>query len=318
MMELTKKTVLCVGLNPAIDTTIQLGVLSLGTVNRAWEGSSHPAGKALNVAKLLSQLGGGAYEVLMTGFLGADNAHEFTEAFSAYDIKNHCILVAGATRQNIKVAEQDGRMTDINGAGFVVTQADKTAFAEALPTLCAKADVVVVSGSLPKGVSLEDFSFWLSLVKNSGAKLVVDTSGDALKAAVGVQPWLIKPNADELFSAFGLNSDTKEAQREAFESLKDSVTQIVLSRGEAGVTWLKADGSLVANAPKVNVLSTVGAGDSLLSGMVHGFLMGGKDAEVLSRAVALAAHGVSLVGVGVPDEHRWDELQAQITVSSFE
>lgn len=318
MMDVTKKTVLCVGLNPAIDTTIQLGVLSLGTVNRAWAGSSHPAGKALNVAKLLSQLGGGASEVLMTGFLGADNAHEFTEVFSAYDIKNHCILVAGATRQNIKVAEQDGRMTDINGAGFEVTEADKTAFAETLPALCAKADVVVVSGSLPKGVLLEDFSFWLSLIKNSGAKLVVDTSGDALKAAVRVQPWLIKPNADELFSAFGLDSDTKEAQRAAFENLKDSVTQIVLSRGELGVTWLKADGSLVANTPKVNVLSTVGAGDSLLSGMVHGLLMGGQDAEVLSRAVALAAHGVSLVGVGVPDEHRWDELQAQITVSSFE
>lgn len=293
--------VLCVGLNPAIDTTLSLDVLTLGAVNRTFDSQSRPAGKALNVATLLSTLG---VSVVMTGFLGQDNSDDFVRHFDECNIANDCVFVKGKTRQNIKLAERDGRMTDVNGAGFVVADDDKANLFEKLPALCQRADVVVVSGSLPQGFELADWQQLLTLIKANNDRLVVDTSGKPLALAVDFAPFLIKPNKDELLEAFG--SDDVFAERLA------GVSHLVLSDGANGVKWRTNGQVLHATSPKVDVKSTVGAGDSLLAGVVYGLLAGDDKADILRRAVAMASHSVSVVGVEVPDDVRLSELMAEI------
>lgn len=298
---------LCIGLNPAIDTTLSLDVLTLGAVNRTFDDQSRPAGKALNVATLLSKLG---VSVVMTGFLGQDNGDDFVRHFDECNIANDCVFVKGKTRQNIKLAERDGRMTDVNGAGFVVSDDDKARLFESLPALCQSADVVVVSGSLPQGFDLADWQRLLKTVKAHNARLVVDTSGEPLKVAVDFAPFLIKPNKDELLGAFG--SD------DVFDERLASVSHLVLSDGANGVKWRTNGQVLHATSPKVAVKSTVGAGDSLLAGVVYGLLVGDDKADILRRAVAMASHSVSVVGVEVPDTARLDALSLEIDIKANE
>lgn len=307
--------ILCIGLNPALDTTIDLDALVVGEVNRSQNSQTHPAGKALNVASLLSALG---HQVVMTGFLGQDNAQEFLTVFDTLTIENQCILVQGSTRQNIKIAERDGRMTDINGAGFLVDDHAKTVLFEKVATLASQTDFVVVTGSLPMGFGTDDFAKLLMLIKQSTTKLIVDTSGQALKVACDYQPFLIKPNRSEVTGAFGVPSDSIDEQADFVRSLA-GIDHVVISMGEDGVNWWQNDGnhatSLHATTPKVTIKSTVGAGDTLLSGMIHGLATCDDPKAILTQAVAMAAHTVSVVGVAVARLDRLDELTTQIDIS---
>lgn len=305
--------IVCIGLNPALDTTIELECLEVGQVNRSQTASTHAAGKALNVASLLSKLG---HQVAITGFLGQDNAQAFVETFATFNIDNHCVLLAGATRQNIKIAEADGRMTDINGVGFKVDDNAKQKLYDTIAKLVMSADFVVVAGSLPMDFEMDDFARLLKLIKQSPAKLVVDTSGRALKLACDYQPYLIKPNRDEVLEAFGLPSTTKDEQARFVRQLA-GVSHVVISMAEAGVVWWQGNGAIAANTPKVAVKSTVGAGDTLLSGLIHGLINHDDKDAALAMAVAMAAHTVSVVGVELPSKARLDELVAKIKTTKF-
>ncbi len=306
--------ILCIGLNPALDTTIDLDALVVGEVNRSKASQTHPAGKALNVASLLSALG---HQLVMTGLLGQDNAQEFLTVFDKFAIDNHCVLVQGSTRQNIKIAERDGRMTDINGAGFLVDDHAKTVLFDKVATLAKGADFVVVTGSLPMGFGTDDFAKLLMLIKQSTAKLIVDTSGQALKVACDYQPFLIKPNRSEVTGAFGVPSDSIAEQASFVRSLT-GIDHVVISMGEEGVNWWQNDdnhASLHATTPTITIKSTVGAGDTLLSGMIHGLATGDDRKAILTQAVAMAAHSVSVVGVAVASPDRLNELTAQVDIS---
>lgn len=307
---------LCIGLNPAIDTTISLDGLKVGAVNRAVAMHSEPAGKALNVATIISQLNtrfGTTVAVRLSGFLGLDNQQEFLAKFDKFFIENHCIAVLGVTRQNIKVVQQDGTTTDINGVGFCLSDDDKAKFFAYLKDDLAWADFVLVSGSLPQGFELSDFEKLLSILSDSGKSWAVDTSGQALKTAVQYQPFLIKPNEHELAELAGMPCDTLDDQRSVLPKL-DGIANVVVSMGEKGVHWFCDGKVLRANTPKVVVKSTVGAGDTLLATLLFGLLHGWSKHQSLHQAVAMAGFAVSKVGFELADEHALQALLAQIII----
>lgn len=308
---------LCIGLNPAIDMTVSLETFTVGAVNRAMAVQSEPAGKALNVATIISQLKarfGKVAAVRLSGFLGADNQQEFLAKFDKFSIQNHCITVAGATRQNIKVVQQDGTTTDINGVGFCLTADDKAKFFAHLNHDLAWADFVVLSGSLPQGFDLSDFEKLLSMLSDSGKSWAVDTSGQALKTAIQYQPFLIKPNEHELADLVGRSCDGLDEQLSALSNLTH-LPNIVVSMGDKGVHWFTDGKVLTANAPTVSVKSTVGAGDTLLSALVFGLFDDTPKQEILKQAVAMAGFAVSQVGFELADDDDLTALSAQITVN---
>lgn len=313
---MSKPAILCISLNPAIDTTIALPTLQVGAVNRAVAVDSEPAGKAINVATLLAQLNarfGGLGQIGLAGFLGADNAGEFLAKFAKFSLKNHCIGVSGSARQNIKIAQDDGTMTDVNGVGFVVGNDDKAKFFDGLENLLPAFDFVVVSGSLPKGFGLDDFAKLLTLLKNYNKPVAVDTSGEALKVALAHKPFLIKPNENELGEIFGVSLNTLDEQLAILPSLQ-GIDNIVLSMGEQGVHWFFDRQLLKANTPKVAVKSTVGAGDTLLSGVIFGLMTGKERSDSLRQAVAMAGNAVSQVGFELASDDRLADLSKQIVI----
>jgi 1-phosphofructokinase len=304
--------ILTLTLNPALDLTVRLQALQPGALNRSLGQSSHAAGKGLNVAQVLADLG---HKVTVGGFLGAANAAPFEALFARRGFIDAFVRVPGETRSNIKLAEQDGRITDLNGPGPQVEARHQAELLEDLERIAAGHDAVVVAGSLPQGVSPEWFAGLLRRLKALGLPLVLDSSGAALRAGLAVGPWLIKPNAEELAEACALSSDTgAELHNAALRLRAQGVEHVLLSRGAEGVSWFGPDIALRAQPPRVEVVSTVGAGDSLLAAALHGLLAGWPAERTLRLATAIAAQAVTQVGFGIHDREQLARLEAGVSV----
>lgn len=296
--------ILTLTLNPALDLTLRLASLQPGAINRCDELRSHAAGKGLNVAQVLADLG---HSLSVSGFLGRANAAPFERLMQARGFHDLFVRVPGETRSNIKLAEADGRITDLNGPGPQVEAEHLQHLKEELQPLLAGHDAVVVAGSLPRGVTTQWFASLLRRIKASGVPLVVDSSGAALQAALGVVPWLIKPNEEELREACG--SDLPAA----ITRLRgQGIEHVLLSRGADGVEWHGPGIALRAVPPRVEVASTVGAGDSLLAASLHGLLQGWPAERTLRLATAVAAQAVTQIGFGIHDREQLARFEAAV------
>ncbi len=301
--------VLTVTLNPALDLTVQLPALRLGEVNRSDNLQVHAAGKGLNVAQVLADLG---HQLTVTGFLGEANAQPFEQLFAARGFADEFVRVAGETRSNIKLAEADGRITDINGPGLEVGAAQRDELLARLERLVPGHELVVVAGSLPRGVELPWFVELLQRLARLGARVALDTSGAALREGLALTPWLIKPNEEELAQARGLDPADAQALADEARRLNARIEHVVMSQGAAGVSWFSPAAAWHAQPPKVRVVSTVGAGDSLLAGMLHGLLAGWPAERTLAHATAIAAQAVGQIGFGITDRAQLAELEAAV------
>lgn len=301
--------VLTVTLNPALDLTVQLPALRLGEVNRSDNLQVHAAGKGLNVAQVLADLG---HQLTVTGFLGEANAQPFEQLFAARGFADEFVRVAGETRSNIKLAEADGRITDINGPGLEVGAAQRDELLARLERLVPGHELVVVAGSLPRGVEVPWFVEMLQRLARLGARVALDTSGAALREGLALSPWLIKPNEEELAQARGLDPADAQALADEARRLNARIEHVVMSQGAAGVSWFSPAAAWHAQPPKVRVVSTVGAGDSLLAGMLHGLLAGWPAERTLAHATAIAAQAVGQIGFGITDRAQLAELEAAV------
>lgn len=300
--------ILTLTLNPALDLTVRLARLEPGEVNRSETLLTHAAGKGVNVAQVLADLG---HELTVGGFLGEGNPQAFEALIAQRGFTDAFIRVPGETRSNIKIAEQDGRVTDINAPGPQVTEQAQSALLEKLAQIAPDFNAVVVAGSLPRGVSPQWFQGLLEQLKRCGLKIALDTSGEALRAGLKAGPWLVKPNTEELADALGNAPD-------AISQLhQQGVEHVVVSDGAAGVSWYSPGASLHATPPKVAVASTVGAGDSLLAGMLHGLLTGDTPEQTLRRATAIAALAVTQIGFGISDDAQLARLESGVLVRTL-
>lgn len=308
--------ILTITLNPALDLTVRLPQLEPGEVNRSQALQTHAAGKGVNVAQVLADLG---HNVTVSGFLGEDNQQAFNALFARRGFADAFIRVPGETRSNIKLAEDDGRVTDINGPGPHVNDLAQQALLDKLDQIAASHDAVVVAGSLPRGVSAQWLRELVLRLKAHGLKVILDTSGEALKEGLSAGPWLVKPNGEELSEALGSPVDSVESQVAAATHLQTlGISHVVVSHGADGVNWFSRGAqTLHAQPPKVRVASTVGAGDSLLAGMVHGLISGHSPEQTLRTATAIAAMAVTQIGFGISDAMQLTTLENGVDVRAL-
>ncbi len=308
--------ILTITLNPALDLTVRLPQLEPGEVNRSQALQTHAAGKGVNVAQVLADLG---HNVTVSGFLGEDNQQAFNALFARRGFADAFIRVPGETRSNIKLAEDDGRVTDINGPGPHVNDLAQQALLDKLDQIAASHDAVVVAGSLPRGVSAQWLRELVLRLKAHGLKVILDTSGEALKEGLSAGPWLVKPNGEELSEALGSPVDSVESQVTAATHLQTlGISHVVVSHGADGVNWFSRGAqTLHAQPPKVRVASTVGAGDSLLAGMVHGLISGHSPEQTLRTATAIAAMAVTQIGFGISDAMQLTTLENGVDVRAL-
>lgn len=307
--------ILTVTLNPALDMTGSLDTLKVGKVNLMDAGSLHPAGKGVNVAKVLCDLNN---SVSVSGFLGADNDGDFKTLFTQINASDRFVRIDGATRINVKLVEGNGEVTDLNFPGATVSAEQKAAFEQTLFELAQQNELIVLAGSLPAGITPADLAGWVEQLATLGKKVVLDSSRDALKAALSAKPWLIKPNEDELSEWAGRELNTQEALMAVGEQLAATgISHVVISRGADGVLWFHDGRWLKSQPPRMSVVSTVGAGDTLVAGFCHGLNAGHSAEETLRFATALSALAVSQVGVGVPSVAAVEQLAQQVEITAL-
>ena len=308
--------ILTLTLNPALDLTGHLEQMQVGEVNLVRSGHLHPAGKGLNVARVLKDLGA---EVLVSGFLGQENQAPFHELFQACQLGDHFLVVPGATRINVKMVEASGRVTDLNFPGVEVSDDELLRFEQQLQTLLPQIEYVVVAGSLPRGVTPERLSQWLHSLAEQGKKVLFDSSGAAMAAGLTAKPFLIKPNEHELADWAGQPLESLEALMAAAESLQAryQIPHVVVSRGADGVLWRAGSSWWQAKPPRMSVVSTVGAGDSMVAGLAWGLSQSWSMEQILRLASAVSALAVTQIGVGVTDPQQLASLMASIEVQQL-
>ncbi|MFH4399325.1 1-phosphofructokinase [Vibrio diabolicus] len=314
---MTNKTskVVTITLNPALDLTGSVNELNVGSVSLVQQSNLHAAGKGVNVAKVLSDLGA---DVTVTGFLGKDNPELFHQLFNDIGVKNEFIEVQGATRINVKLVEASGNVSDINFPGVQVTADEIARFEETLFRLAKTHDYFVLAGSLPGGVTAEQCAAWIKALHQQGKKVLFDSSKAALKSGIEAHPWLIKPNDEELGDFVGEHLETPEQCQAAAQTLSDKgIENIVVSMGADGVMWLNQGEWLRAQPPRMNVVSTVGAGDTLVAGLCWGHMRLMPKNDLLRFATALSALAVSQVGVGLTSQEELENIKQQTEVSEL-
>ncbi|OIQ26678.1 1-phosphofructokinase [uncultured Vibrio sp.] len=312
-MTTSTKKVVTITLNPALDLTGHLQSINTDSVSLVDKGSLHAAGKGVNVAKVLSELGA---EVTVTGFLGSDNQELFCQLFERLGAKDAFVRVSGSTRINVKLVEASGSVSDINFPGVTVTKEAISSFEETLFKLAEDHEYFVIAGSLPPGVSPALCASWIEKLRALDKKVIFDSSREALAAGIDSKPWLIKPNEEELSQLMATKLTEFDECMTAAETLADkNIDNIVVSMGADGVMWLNKGKWLQAKPPKMEVVSTVGAGDTLVAGLCWGHMTKMNETDLLQFATALSALAVSQIGVGITSIEHLQTLQQQTQVN---
>lgn len=315
--------VVTVALNPALDQTIEVADLRLGTVNRALRMQVDVGGKAVNVASCLSDFG---ISAAVTGQIGRDNAALFEELFQRKKIANHCCYLDGLTRINSKLVDTvSGKTTDLNMPGPEFTPA---AAAELLEQLLQRLDAlvghapwIVLSGSLPPGMPVDVYATMIRRVQAAGGSVVLDTSGASLQAALAAGPRIVKPNRHELAELVGRPLDTLESVVATGRELlagSPAPELVVVSLGGDGALFLTNQQAVRALPAQVRVSSTVGAGDAMVAGLVAAQLEGLALADAARLATAFAAAKLTRLGPHLPRPAEVRALARQISVVSID
>lgn len=318
--------VLTLTLNPALDQTITVPGLQTGAVNLASEVTINAGGKGVNVASCLADWG---VPVVAGGLLGRDNPTAFEDLFADKGIRDAFVRVPGSTRTNIKLVDAASRdTTDINLPGIEAGIAAQARLQLMLDEHVEDGSLAVLAGSLPAGV---DNSYWAQLVqqlKRLGARVVLDSSGPALRHALllppATLPWLIKPNKAELEQYLGKAlPDIAAVARAASQLQARGVAIVVVSLGGDGALLCSADGCWLAEPLALPELkSTVGAGDALVAGLVaalHATAPGRTPdwPAVLSLGMAFAAAKLGRIGPHLPARDEVEQLRARIQVRAL-
>lgn len=285
--------IVTVTLNPAIDHTVQLDRLpAAGEIARTDDATVQAGGKGINVSKYLAKL---ETETLATGIVGGAFG-EFVESELTDDGIDHEFVHVGAnTRLNTTILADDGEYK-INQNGPAV---DPGIVEDLIATIEAhEPDVVVVAGSSPRGIDPDH----IDRIAQAGAwETAVDVAGPTLRA-LDADYALCKPNESELAAATGMATDTVAGSKAAARALREQgFDRVVASLGPQGAIMATADAVLHAPALDVDVVDTVGAGDSLLAGVLAELVRGSPDAVALRSGLVVAARVVGVPGTEIPD-----------------
>ncbi|KAE9526441.1 1-phosphofructokinase [Testudinibacter aquarius] len=304
-------------LNTAYDLVGRLKRIELGEVNTVETLGLFPAGKGINVAKVLHDLD---VAVAVSGFLGEENQGDFSQLFKTLKLDDKFQRVPGKTRINVKITETEADVTDLNFLGYQIDDASWAKFVADSLNWSQDFDVIAVCGSLPRGVSPEQFTAWLNQLGQHGVKVVLDSSHAALTAGLKANPWLVKPNHRELEAWIGKPLHNLEQIIAAAKQLKaQGIANVIISMGAEGSVWLSDQAVVQARPPKCeNVVSTVGAGDSMVAGLIYGISQGWQQAQTLAFASAVSAFAVSQSNVGISDRTLVDDILQQVQINVIE
>ena len=303
--------VITVTLNPALDRTLIIEDFTLGIVNRASKERFDIGGKGINVSKVLKNLG---IESKAIGFLGGMVKSVFLEELDNRGIEHQFVEIGAQTRTNIKVVDnKNSTNTDVNEAGTVIKEEELQKFIDIYKENCKSGNIIVISGGIPRGVSDNMYAILIKIAKERGAYTILDAEGELFKKAIMEKPYAIKPNTHELSLLFNERlEDENKIIEKAVGVQRNGVSKILVSLGAKGAIYVTDDEIYSAKGLKVEVNSTVGAGDSMVAAMVYSLHNDLSNKDTLTFAQACGASTVQLEGT---EACTLDEVKSLLEIS---
>ena len=303
--------IVTVTMNPAIDKTIEIDRLNRGNLNRIEKIEYDAGGKGINVSKTIHELGG---ESIATGFLGGNAGRVIEEVLDSRGIKHDFVWVEGETRTNTKVCEQDGTVTELNEKGPEITPEQLTNLLEKLDDLAADNVLFILAGSIPGNMEKDIYARIIERVHKKGAKVLLDADGELFRKGLEQKPDMIKPNQWEIeeLQGFSHGVSDKKLINVAEKMQTEGIDTVVISLGKNGALFVCGNYVAKGMPLKVDVHSTVGAGDAMVAAMAYSFEKKMEPRETARLCMAVSAGAVMTVGTKPPEKQLVKQLMKQV------
>ena len=268
-------------LNPAIDYYMTMENFQLGALNSLEEGYTLPGGKGINVSKVLKNF---SVESVALGFIGGFTGDYIIKHLKEYQIENDFVTLNENTRINIKLKTKDSE-TEIAGISPKITVENIDELLKKVQQV-KKEDIVILSGSVPSSVKATIYADIIKLLPKE-VKIILDTRGVPFVEGLKANVYLTKPNNHELEEFFNRKLNNLDEIIEAGKELQKLGSENVLvSLGKDGSILITKDEVYVGNAPQGKLISSVGAGDSMVAGIVYGIAQGNSLVEAYKYGIA--------------------------------
>ena len=298
--------------NPALDYITQVENFKTGEINRTKTETILPGGKGLNVSIVLKNL---EIENTALGFVASFTGEELIRKLETQGVKTDFVKVKdGITRINVKISsvnDNDVEETALNGMGPQITKENIEELMNKIQNMTVD-DFVILSGSIPKNIDNNIYEKICKILNEKGITFIVDSTQELLINVLKYRPFLIKPNKEELEETVKRNLHTIEDIITSAKTLQEMGAQNVLvSLGNDGAILLTKEGkTFFSDAPKGQVVNTVGAGDSMVAGFLAGYYKT-KDYEYALK-MGVSAGSASAFSVELATKEKVDSILKQL------
>ena len=284
-------------LNASIDKAYYIdGPAENGHVMRVKKVINTAGGKGLNVARSVLRCGA---QVQATGFCGGFNGRYLEDMLDKDGVKNCFVHVKAETRSCINILDEKYGSTEYLEPGEAVDSDEIDDFLDLYNKILIESNVITISGSMPKGVPGDFYGKLIEKAKDHDKKILLDTSGATLKNSIPFKPTMIKPNQEELEAILERKLDTREKLIDAAVELQATGIEFVaISLGGDGALLVCAEGVYHGMPPKIEVVNTVGCGDSMVGAFAVAFERGDAPEEALRFAIAVASSNAMSAATG--------------------
>jgi 1-phosphofructokinase family hexose kinase len=310
------KPALVVSLNPAVDAEWRVDRVRWEEKNVLESENRWAGGKGINVARWFQRLGGRVRLLLP---LGGGRGREIAGGLRAEGLDASIVPIRANSRINVVVTASIGGQIRFNQPGPVLSPAEWRAVVREFTRLLPKISCVIISGSIPPGLSSGAYAILVRLARRAGVETIVDCDGRALRAAAWARPVLVKPNLYELAQWARESLRTESAMIRAARSMaRMTGGWVLVSRGKQGAALVgKGIREIIfACPPRLTPVSTVGAGDALLAAAVSQMLSGAPPQEWVRCGVAAGSAATQSTGGRTPSNADIRAVWSRVTVRS--
>jgi 1-phosphofructokinase family hexose kinase len=298
-------------LNPAVDRELTVPAIQFDSVLRATAWRVDVGGKGFNVSRMLHALGA---DSVALGFAGGRAGELLQDGLHTLGIETDFIWVEGETRTNVSiVAAEQARYVKVNEPGPTITAVAQDALLEKVGRRAAAGDWWVLAGSLPPGVPATIYADLTAVIQNAGARVILDSSGEALRHGCAARPFLVKPNEVEVGQLTGLPVGSPEEVVAAARAVHGlGVTAVVVSLGKRGALLVAGEQVWQAAPPTIRERNPIGAGDSMVGGLVWALSQDLPLPDALRWGMACGAATAAREGTAVGDLSKVQSLATQV------
>lgn len=303
-------------LNPAVDKQLTVPEIIYDKVLRATDRQVDIGGKGFNVSRMLNEMDTPSVAI---GYVGGISGEFVINGLSSLGIETDLLWVEGETRTNISIVEiTSNQYIKVNEPGPVVTKIDQDKLIKIVQQRTKPDDWWILSGSLAPGIPTRFYAEIITIIQAVKANTILDASGAALSEAVARKPYLVKPNSEEASLLVDMPiTNFNEAAEAARAIQKLGPLNVVISMGSNGAILSNGEKLWLGRSPKIEEGNPIGAGDSMVSGLVWRLVKGDSLKEALRWGIACGAATASEDGTGVGSRPIVESFAEKINIVEY-